>query len=179
MKLSEIRNILEQDLRPKYEQSRDTVIFFVETKAKEYLELLSKASGDIKNIEGRKIYDFIFDSYNEEIRRKEKGAFFDGLSKEHIKLIEDSRYGEDFKKIAPKITNKYEKALNSLLDDLVNEIKKHNPKNLELGFSEHDFNFILELDNCKRSFTINTIIASGDVQCVHYRTLRKLHKGVV
>lgn len=179
MKLNKIRNILEKDLRPKYEKSRDSVIVFVETKAKEYLKLLSKASGDIENIEGRKIYDFIFESYNKETKKIEKGKFFDGLSKEHIKLIEDSRYGEDFKKIAPKITIKYEKNLNNLLDGLVNEIKKYNPKNLELGLSEHDFNFILELDNCKRSFTINTIIASGEIQCIHYRTLKKLHKGVV
>ena len=110
MKLSEIRNILEQDLRPKYEQSRDSIISFVETKAKEYLSLISKCSGDKNDIEGRKIYDFIFDSYNTETKRTEKGAFFDGLSKEHIKLIEDSRYGQDFKKIALKITNKYVKS---------------------------------------------------------------------
>jgi hypothetical protein len=41
--------------------------------------------------------------------------------------------------------------------------------------SEYDFNFVI---NEEKSFTINTIIAGGEIQCLHYRTLAKLHNKV-
>ena len=75
--------------------------------------------------------------------------------------------------------NYYEQLLIQTSESLTNKIEGYKPTNIGLGSSEHDMNFILSFENNKdRSFTIDTIIAGGDIQTVHRRTLTTLHKGI-
>jgi len=200
MKTLKIRKALEDDLRPKYEESRDSNIDFTLSLLKELQDKKFQLDETIKRIKKDKrefesnskeeeneiqelrvsIYgEFIGYSnpYNPKYNNGYDNGFKQSLSKEHQTLLFDKRAKE--KDIKEYYTKKFEKTINDTLDYLLTEIEKLNPISIKLGYSEYDFNFILDINNKQRSFTINTIIAGGNIQCIHYRTLKRLHKGVV
>ncbi len=196
MKLNEIRKDLEKDLRPKYEKSRDSNIDYtisllgeLETlknkfdeankrirESKSQFEMLSEAEQEeLNNLRVAVYGEYVgYSRLNPKYNNGYDNGFKQKLSKEHQVLLFDRRAKE--KEIKDFYTKKFEKIINDTLDYLVSEIEKLNPLSIKRGFSEHDFNFII---NKKRSFTIDTIIAGGAIQCIHYRTLKKLHKGIV
>jgi len=168
MTKTEIIKILKDDLTPKFKIVRDNKINYLLKKSQKYRELkieLKNTSQKIENFKEnpkwRELYNKLYGYYDRKINKQIQGSFFNGLNQKHQKMILKSN--EEIKEYYEK---EYTKSLNNLLNNIYEEIKKYNQKNIEIGNSEH-------------SYTINTIIASGNVQIIHNRTLRKLHKGIV
>lgn len=190
METSEIKRILDLDLRPKYEKSRDSIIEIALNKLSIVNEfyilkqkLLEKYGTDLN---GRLIVEYSNSKkYNEELiplikeylgestKKGKIGGKVNDLEGEFYTIIMDKKFNKD--EIIQYYTNKYEKNLNELEDSIVARIENQKPTSLRMKDSEYDFNFVI---NEEKSFTINTIIAGGEIQCLHYRTLAKLHNKV-
>lgn len=181
MRTEQIAQIVEQDLRPRYEMSRDSIVSFLISKGNEFKDTLSKLHTlKSETEEHKELYKYLFGYWNNETKKRVRGGIYNGLSQEYTKLIEE--LGRDWKteeEVANKYFKKFEKIISDTVSGITKDIEKFNPTNIEIGNSEHDFNFILEREEKRQSYTINTIVAGGYVQCVHNRTLTKLHKGVV
>lgn len=190
METSDIKLIIDADLRPKYERSRDSIINSALNKlniVNEYKilkdELLKKygteSSGRlVVRYENSKIYQeellSLTKEYLGELTKKGRnGGKVGQLEGEFYTIIMDKKFNDD--QIINFYTNKYEKILNDLEDGIVMKIEKLNPTSLRVKESEYDFNFVI---NEEKSFTINTILAGGEIQCLHCRTLVKLHSKI-
>lgn len=191
MKIEEIKEIIDLDLRPKYEKSRDSFISYTITKMKINNEFLNKKQTLIEQYgyqsENRwyvehensskyqeELVKLASEYFGEMTENGRNGGLFGNVSNEVYKIVKDKKFTEP--QIVEYYTVKFEKQLNDLEDKICAKIASLKPNTVEIGRSEHDFNFIID---DKRNFTINTIITGGDVQCIHNRTLIKLHNKVV
>lgn len=193
MTKTEMKRIIKEDITPRYEASRDSVISFVTAKAEEYRALKEEMRntdqsirvpmkfndgeeymGKEENPRWRELYTSLYGYYDKEAKKQRQGTIYDGVAKQYQEMMHTTD-----KEIVKHYTAKYKAIIKELIEAICEEIKQHSPKSIEAGRSEHDINFLLTMkDGSKRSYTINTIIAGGYVQVIHNRTLRKLHKGV-
>lgn len=181
MNKSEAKRIIKDDLTPRYERARDSVIEYVTGKAVEYRALRMKMN-DLERIadgregkEWRKTYIALYGFYNKIEKRQEIGTFYSDIPKKYAGILASTDA-----KIKAHYTKEYKDLISNVTEAVYNDIKAFKPVAIEVGISNHDMHFILTSKGGKeQSYTINTIVAGGYIQVIHNRTLRKLHKGVV
>ena len=187
MNKSTAKKIIMNILTPKYELARDSAIEWcikdrdIIINTREILAEL-RCKDKSNSIEYQELYSYLY-GYYDKLNRKQVKGFISNLNKNNFKLIMDRVYSKKKMITDREIVSFYKKEYNRILKDVTNsiydEIKSLDPKNIELGLSKHDINFILTFADRKRSYTINTIVAGGEIQCIHNRVLKNLHKGVV
>ena len=183
MRLLEAKKTIKEILAPQYKRACKSAIEFcirerdIIVKKREYLKTINSEGDEFK-----KIYRFLYGHYDKQTKKQVKG-FIDNLPKKNFKLIMDSIHTNKpmitDKQVKSFYTKEYKQMLKIAVEGLYNEIKGYKPTSIELGNSDHDINFILSIKGTKKSFTINTIVAGGDIQCLHTRVLKKLHKSIV
>ena len=185
MKTAEIKKIILESIKPKYEMVRDSHIFFNNLLVQEYRDVLKTQKNRKRVAYGAVGYD----AFVEECRAcnralygnpKEKElGLYDRLQKAGLYKLVYTQKATDTQ-IKAHTIKLFKEIIKNTVDSIATQIKALKPKDVREGSSHHDINFIItEKTDIERSFTINTIIAEGDIQIKHYRTLRKLHKGVV
>jgi len=182
MKALEIRTIIKNDLTPRYEIARDSVVAYV-TKEAHKLQALRKEFSSLSQMENgkeckrwRELYIGFYGYYDKEAKKQVDGTFYNGIAKKYRGVI--ASYTD--KAIIKHYTKEYKDLLKDLVEAIYTDIKGLKAKDIKIGQSEHDINFTLTFkDDKKRSYTINTIVAGGFIQVIHNRTLKTLHKGVI
>lgn len=170
------KNLLD-NLQPKWEEMRDSRIAYNLTLKTNYDDARKEYRSLTNEVAKKEQYKKIFGFFNKETKKQEGGIIHSWSKKEYTLIHERKATDEEIRAF---FTKEYAKSLKSTVDSITKQIAKYNPIAIEEGCSEHDFNFVLTMeDNTKKSYTINTILASGDVQVLHYRVLKKLHKSIV
>lgn len=175
--------LIKENLTPKFENARNSAIHFCIRDRDTIMNSRAKLKElDSNSSEYKELYTFLHGYFDKETKKQVKG-FILNLNKTNFKLIMDRVYSSK-----PTITDKeiqsfykkeYNLILKNVVDGIYEDIKKVKPTNIELGLSEHDINLILTIAKEKRSYTINTIVAGGEIQCLHNRVLKKLHNKIV
>jgi hypothetical protein len=187
--LLQIKKIIKNSISPKYEMARDNVISFNETLANEYREVKRESKKRIKVPFGSDGYEMfvnearntnrrLYGNYDKKTKDGEKGLY-DRLQDAKIyTLVYSKNYTNA--QLKRHTINRFKEVIKETVESISNEIKKLDTKDIREGISEHDINFIITNKDLKeQSYTINTIVSGGDIQVMHYRTLKKLHKGIV
>lgn len=181
MNKPQIIKLLNENLTPKYDLARDHAIFFLIGKANEYTAYKNTLDTEDQTINykenpiWRSAYIGLYGYYDKKTKKQIQGTIYNGVPNNYQRFLHIS---EDL--IIKELKRMYRMILIKLCESIYQDIKKLKCKDIVLGYSEHDINFILTLDGKKRSYTINTITAGGGyVQIIHNRTLKKLHTKVV
>ena len=166
------KKLIKESLTPKYNEGRDAKIaYLVELKAK-----IKKAHSDIREVRQSLHKGEITQDEAKEQINSHRGIYSVASQKD---LGTASDYSDT--QIKERTTKAFNESLLALIEKIYSEIKTLSPKAITLiEVSDYDIELLLTLKDGNRSYTINTIVAGGyNIQCLHYRTTYKLHKGVI
>ena len=166
------KKLIKESLTPKYNEGRDAKItYLIELKAK-----IKKAHSDMREVRQS--------LYKGEINQDEANEQFNSLRSIYsVASQKDLGTASDYNEaqIKERTTKAFNESLSALIEKIYSEIKTLSPKSITLiEASDYDIELLLTLKDGNKSYTINTVVAGGyNVQCLHYRTMYKLHKGVI
>jgi len=166
-------------LKPYFDKARDRQVTYMKKELLAYKDLIVKLRAEPDEEAKKPIYRSIFGYYDTELK-KTVGAIAQKFKGKDSRIFDSAKNGTELDEEA--LFKEYDSLYTKKLDDTVKSIWKsveeYSPSNIELAEGiTHDLGFHLTLPDGVRTYTINTIIAGGDVQSVHLRTLTKLHKG--
>jgi len=183
LKKLEAKRIIFASLEPKYQRAcKSAIEFCIKNRDLIYDKRKRLTELDRDSEEFKEIYKFLYGHFDKQSKKQVKGFIaklnsddYDLITKNMFsgkKMVTDAFIESSYNKI-------YKEKLKCIVEDIYKEIKEYKPSSIEVGSSEHDFNFILTIKKEKKSFTINTVLAGGDIQCLHLRVLRRLHNSIV
>ena len=166
------KKLIKESLTLKYNKARDAKIsYLIDLKAK-----IKKAHSDMREVRQS--------LHRGEINQDEAKEQINSLRSIYsVASQKDLGTASDYSdtQIKERITKEFNESLSALIEKIYSEIKTLSPKAITLiEASDYDIELLLTLKDGNRSYTINTIVAGGhNIQCLHYRTSYKLHKGVL